>query len=49
MSEFVDSAEELQGITPAVSIFGSARTRATIPIISSPRKWPGFFLIPVFR
>ncbi|AXK39264.1 TIGR00730 family Rossman fold protein [Crenobacter cavernae] len=26
VSEFVESAEELQGITPAVSIFGSART-----------------------
>ncbi len=26
LSEFVESAEELQGITPAVSIFGSART-----------------------
>lgn len=26
LSEFVESAEELQGISPAVSIFGSART-----------------------
>jgi hypothetical protein len=26
VSEFVESAEELQGISPAVSIFGSART-----------------------
>ncbi|HJV06873.1 MAG TPA: TIGR00730 family Rossman fold protein [Chromobacteriaceae bacterium] len=26
LSEFVESAEELQGIVPAVSIFGSART-----------------------
>lgn len=26
LSEFVESAEELQGIAPAVSIFGSART-----------------------
>lgn len=31
LSEFVESAEELQGILPAVSIFGSARTSRDHP------------------